>query len=129
METLLLIIISASIGFFIGNAQKSKRMLQFEREQDRIDAEFKARHVRNGRIAYERQLRLDEREGYLQHMYNINERSRKENGVIYQDINEAMAEYDERHLQEWYKVGMVPPTYANKVGSYATKNKLSNWIN
>ena len=129
MDTLFLICISAAIGFFIGNHQKSQRKAQFEREQDRIDAEFMARHVRNGRIAYDRDLYLRQREGYLRNMVALNKKSYDESGVVYKDINASMAEYDKRHLEEWYKAGMVPPTYANNVNYYNDKNKLNEWIN
>lgn len=124
---LLAIIIAAVIGFLVGNSQKSQRRMQFEREQDRMDAEFKARHVRNGRLAYERQLLLSQREGYLRHVVGLNEKCAKESGCIYEDVNKAMAEYDSRHIKEWYDTGMVPPTYANNVNYYNAKNTLTAW--
>ena len=124
---ILSIIIAAIIGFLIGNSQKSQRKAQFEREQDRMDAEFKARHVRNGRIAYERQFLLVQRESYLRSIVDTNMKYKQTHGCIYEDVNKAMAEYDSRHVRKWYQAGMVPPTYANNINYYNDKNELSLW--
>jgi hypothetical protein len=128
METILIIIVSILIGYAIGNSKSSIIREQFEREQDRIDAEFKARHVRNGRISCERELLLKEREGYLRYVVELNDKCRRESGQIYQNVDKAMEEYDNRHASDWYKTGMVPPTYANKIYYYKEKNKYSAWI-
>lgn len=105
------IIVLAIIGAATGGSDRARR----KREQSYAESDARRRQIREERLAEERENLINLRKGYINHIVATNEKCKKDhNGDIYWNLEEAMLDYDKRHLKQWQEVGMTPPSFAKK---------------